>query len=43
MEVRFHIQVVSDVILFEEVPTCVTRVSDNVISLVFHECILPDV
>jgi hypothetical protein len=39
--VRFCIHVLSDVVLLEGVPTRVTRVSNNVIPLVFPMCILP--
>jgi hypothetical protein len=41
MEVIFYIQVLFDAILLEGVPTSVTRVSNNVIPLVFPTCILP--
>jgi hypothetical protein len=40
VEVRFCIQVLSNAVLLEGVPIRVTRVSNKVIPLVFHVCIL---
>jgi hypothetical protein len=39
--VKFHVQVLSDVILLEGVPTRVTRVSNKVKPCVVPMCILP--
>jgi hypothetical protein len=41
MEAIFHTQVLSYVVKLEDVPTCITRVSNKVIPIVFPTCILP--